>query len=648
MSAGMSVLFRCDGFSEIGLGHVYRCLALASEMHLAASCNIAFAVRKGSLGASIIRGKGYTVFEPDKSDEPFNQVQWLKGVVDNVSADVLILDIRDDLSKEDVQAIRDSGILVAAIDCPTEIRLAADLAFYPPVPQVNKLGWTGFTGQLYVGWEWAILSQEFAKSPFRQPKERPCILVTMGGSDPAGLTLKAIEALDLLNEDFDATVVLGPGFSHDEELESLLKKMKRQFDIRRNVSDMADLMSRSDLAIASFGITAYELAAVGVPSIHMCLTQDHIQSASAFVNAGIAVCAGIYSEVSASSLAQLLHGLLADEEKRSNMANRGQLHIDGLGASRIAQVIFANIPKRKVKQWQEHKGIVLDSASGFDIIECEQCGFKHAIPIPTQEELHAAYRHEYYSKEKPLYLERAQEDLDWWNAVYSNRYDIFEQHLSLNSHRILDVGSGPGFFLLHGKERGWQTLGIEPSKQAASHSRKLGLDIVEDFLTEQTASNLGTFDVIHMSEVLEHIPDPTTMLHIAYNLLNPGGLLCVVVPNDYNPFQEALRKSCGYQPWWVIPPYHINYFNFDSISRFMAANGFEIILNEATFPIDIFLLMGDNYVGNDTLGRSCHAKRKTMELNLAQVGMNDLQHKLYQAFASAGIGREAMVVGFKK
>jgi len=48
--------------------------------------------------------------------------------------------------------------------------------------------------------------------------------------------------------------------------------------------------------------------------------------------------------------------------------------------------------------------------------------------------------------------------------------------LPSGSRRILDVGSGPGYFLLHGKNRGWQTLGIEPSKQAAEHGRKLGLE----------------------------------------------------------------------------------------------------------------------------------------------------------------------------
>ena len=300
------------------------------------------------------------------------------------------------------------------------------------------------------------------------------------------------------------------------------------------------------------------------------------------------------------------------------------------------------------RQWEHHSGPVLDSVKGFDVIECEMCGFKHIVPIPTPEELEAVYRQEYYSAEKPQYLERHREDLDWWNLVYSERYDTFEQLLPPHRRRILDVGSGPGYFLLYGKQRGWQTLGIEPSAQAAAHSRELGLEIGEDFLNEETVSQLGAFDVVHMSEVLEHIPDPSGMLQLVRRLLNPDGLICVVVPNDYNSFQHALRTVCDFKPWWVAPPHHINYFDFDSLSQLLSASGFDGLLREATFPIDMFLLMGDNYVGNDALGRQCHTKRKTLERNLAEAGMTDLKRRLYEGFASIGIGREVQIIAQKE
>ena len=225
------------------------------------------------------------------------------------------------------------------------------------------------------------------------------------------------------------------------------------------------------------------------------------------------------------------------------------------------------MPLVKTKEWQNHTGVILDSVNGFDIIECQPCGFKHILPVPSFEELQEIYRETYYSQEKPLYLERHRVDLDWWNVTYSERYDTFEEFTGPDQRRLLDVGSGPGFFLLHGHQRGWQTLGVEPSRQAVEHSRKLGVEVVENFLTAQTAQELGKFDVVHMSEVLEHISHPKKMLQLAKGILTPQGLLCVVVPNDYNPFQYALRSECGYEPWWLVPPHHINYFDFDSLLK---------------------------------------------------------------------------------
>lgn len=302
---------------------------------------------------------------------------------------------------------------------------------------------------------------------------------------------------------------------------------------------------------------------------------------------------------------------------------------------------------KQTKSWKEHCGMVLDSVDQFDVIDCEVCGFKHIIPVPTLEEVEEAYRQEYYSTEKPMYIERAKEDLYWWNLVYGERYDSFEQLLSFDSRKILDIGSGPGYFLLHGKQRGWETLGIEPSAQAAEHSRQLGLEVIEDFLTEKTSGQLGTFDVVHTSEVLEHVPDPRGMLKLAYSLLNPVGLLCVVAPNDYNPFQHALREVCGYKNWWVALPHHINYFCFESLKRLIQLTGFEIVGLETTFPMEFFLLCGENYVDNASLGRQCHAKRKNFELNLKKAGLEKFRRELYQFLASKNVGREIVLFARK-
>lgn len=295
-----------------------------------------------------------------------------------------------------------------------------------------------------------------------------------------------------------------------------------------------------------------------------------------------------------------------------------------------------------------HSGEILDQVNGFDVIDCRRCGFRHIMPIPQETELKEVYKHEYYTSEKPLYLERFRQDLDWWNQVYAERYETFESFLEKAQRSLLEVGSGPGYFLLHGKIRGWQTLGVEPSAKAAAHSCELGVEVVEDFLTAQLAEQIGTFDVLHMYNVLEHVPDPVELLQLSHNLLNQQGLLCLSVPNDYSPFQTALQKGCDYSPWWLAPPHHINYFNFASLSALLERQGFEILLKEATFPIDLFLLMGENYVGNDSLGRKCHDMRMTFERNLAKAGMSQVKRNFYQALAASGLGREIVIYARRK
>lgn len=212
----------------------------------------------------------------------------------------------------------------------------------------------------------------------------------------------------------------------------------------------------------------------------------------------------------------------------------------------------------------------------------------------------------------------------------------------------MDIGCGGGYFLQYGKKLGWDTFGVDPSVQSINHCKSLGLNVVENFFDEHLAEKIqDRFNVVHLSEVLEHVVDPINFIGLIRKVLRPGGIMCIVVPNDYNPFQLALKKACGFNPWWVAPPHHINYFNFNSLESIIKKSGFKIILKETSFPIDIFLLMGDNYVGNDNLGRICHTKRKTFEKNLAKAGLNNFKRDIYKAFSKLNIGREVVIYARK-
>ena len=350
----VNILFRCDGSHEIGMGHVVRCLALADELQENCDCLVSFAMRTSEIGIEKIK-QFYRVMIPDEAQQIFDYESWLADCINTTKANVLILDVRDGLSKSVLRNIKQKfDIKIVTIDDPEDKRLEADLAFYPPVPQVKRIDWTGFTGELYVGWEWVILRKEFAEikdkrsinsksSIVNRQSSIPMVLVTMGGTDPQGMTLKAVKALELLEEEFEAVMVLGAGFQQKKELHNLLSACKHCFDVRENVENMAELMAQSDLAVASFGVTAYELAAMGVPAIYLCLTEDHAESASVFVEAGIALNTGVHLQVSEVTLANVVKQILKNASARLKMAESARRLAIGRGVSHIARKIEERI-----------------------------------------------------------------------------------------------------------------------------------------------------------------------------------------------------------------------------------------------------------------------------------------------------------------
>jgi 2-polyprenyl-3-methyl-5-hydroxy-6-metoxy-1,4-benzoquinol methylase len=295
----------------------------------------------------------------------------------------------------------------------------------------------------------------------------------------------------------------------------------------------------------------------------------------------------------------------------------------------------------------DHDGPLITRVQDYDVIACDICGFRHVIPLPEPQSLERACREAYYSEEKPKFLAHAGEDQEWAEIFQRDRLESLEALLPASRRRLLDVGAGPGYFLKTASSRGWRVLGLEPSRQAAAHARGLGLEMVEGFFNAATASGLGRFDVVHLNNVLEHVPNPTEIVTLARGLLDPGGLICLNVPNDFTPFQLSARNALTKSEWWVAPPHHLNYFDFDSLSRLVARLGFEVRERSTSFPMELFLLMGLDYTKDGELGRACHNQRKRFDLSLERAGFKEARRAFYRALADAGLGREAVVIAVK-
>jgi len=320
-----------------------RCLALADQLRIEHGVLSGFAVRSDQSGVQLIERHNFPVFVPT-SGYIFDYRKWLVELVDQTSAQALVLDVRDDLPESILEDLSESNVLLVDIDDPSRLRLKADLVFYPPVPQVDKLDWADFSGQLYKGWDWIPLRKEITQVPFSgQSAKIDSLLVTTGGADPAGMAPRIVRLLGSLDKSFDTIVVAGPAFQHHVELQQAIAESSGNFRVECDPDNLPRLMAEADLAIISFGITAYELASIGVPAIYLSLTPDHELSALALANEGTGISLGLFSEITQREFCRKVQPLLESPDLRNLMRTNGRKTVDGGGAARIAKLIVSQI-----------------------------------------------------------------------------------------------------------------------------------------------------------------------------------------------------------------------------------------------------------------------------------------------------------------
>jgi spore coat polysaccharide biosynthesis predicted glycosyltransferase SpsG len=350
------ILFRLDAGPRIGLGHVGRCLPVAAALAAhGATCR--FLMAGGEPGPERIRAAGFAVeMLPAGNAAAFRDWRFRQ----DVTFDAYFLDVRDDLDQGDLRELKKSAV-VAVLDDPTAKRLEADLAFYPPVPQVEELDWTGFAGKKYVGFDWVPIEPvpgtpcvpPTPEKPFvhavppLSPEDDPVsLLVTIGGTDPFGLSVLALRALALVKTPMAVTVVVGaacPGLPLCRELVADLGHWAR---LVLGPVSLPPLMAQARAALAAFGVTAYELAARGIPAVLMGITPDHVRSAGCLATANAAIIAGYYKEITPPALAAHLDRLIGDPQLLAATSISAYNLGLGQGAENITRALLRALEKR--------------------------------------------------------------------------------------------------------------------------------------------------------------------------------------------------------------------------------------------------------------------------------------------------------------
>jgi spore coat polysaccharide biosynthesis protein SpsF len=341
---GGLALIRCDGGGKFGHGHVKRMIALARALRDREGIGALFAVNGSEDALVPVRHAGFeaALVAPD--------AETLSTMMKAHAADLLICDLREGLGRADIETLSAQVNLVVSVDDGSDRRLASDLAYYPPVPQALALDWRGSHCTPHIGWEWALLGATRNPAALRVHSSKPTLLVSMGGTDPQGLTLRAAKALAKLDPVFRARFIVGPGVPQPKALARQIASLAPNFETLEGADDLAPEYAVADLALCAFGVTAYELAAYGVPAIYLGLTEDHALSGSAFEAAGIGVSLGVAAKATSEDIATVVWTLLNGAATRDEMRAAGMNCIDGRGAERIAANIAQALAAKRAPE----------------------------------------------------------------------------------------------------------------------------------------------------------------------------------------------------------------------------------------------------------------------------------------------------------
>lgn len=158
------------------------------------------------------------------------------------------------------------------------------------------------------------------------------------------------------------------------------------------------------------------------------------------------------------------------------------------------------------------------------------------------------------------------------NSIYTLKRIESHTRPPISERRILDFGSGWGFFLADAKARGWMPCGLEPLPASSVYARAtFGLDIVTDTLREDSFPP-DSFDAITSFQVFEHLPYPKEDLRRLYKMLRPEGTVLIEVPNFETWTMRILRSKHRH-----FVQDHLNFFSIATLSRLLADSGFEVI-----------------------------------------------------------------------
>lgn len=339
-----TLLIRADAAVAMGTGHVMRCLALAQAWQDAGERAVFAMTEPSSSIRERLMKEAVGILEISASAGSKQDASQTAALAREQAAAWVVVDGYQ-FDADFQRVLKSAGLKVLFLDdyghaahyCADLVlnqNLSADQDVYR-----NREPHT----RLLLGPQYCLLRREFnawweRRREIARAGHR--VLVTMGGSDPENFTERAIDALNLIEDDnLEATIVAGGSNARADLLERRSAAMGKKIGLCRDISNMAELMAWADVAVSAAGTTCWEICLMGLPALLIDLAENQTAIAKELGRRGCAIHLGGSRDVSAAKLATQLKSLLSSQEDRQAMSLRGRGLVDGRGTKRVVAVL---------------------------------------------------------------------------------------------------------------------------------------------------------------------------------------------------------------------------------------------------------------------------------------------------------------------
>ena len=278
------------------------------------------------------------------------------------------------------------------------------------------------------------------------------------------------------------------------------------------------------------------------------------------------------------------------------------------------------------------------SPGTYDILRCCLCGLEQTWPQPNARVIRELYERYYNSdceKEKTYsIIQRRFINSSWYRLWLKLDGDICF-HLRQGQGHLLDIGCNEGRGLRFYSQNGFQPEGLEINEKAAAVARERGF--VVHIVPLEQFNPTGLFDVIVLSNVLEHSLDPVEMLKHVHRLLQPNGQVWISCPNANSLWRYGLGRFWGH--WHV--PFHLWHFSPKSLEEILNMAQFQI-LEIQTFSPAIWIAQGLSLAMGRKLNLSSRLYRSTVVISGLTIAMRLLLPIIRQI--SSSLSGDCLVV----